>query len=89
MGLIYDAILHLHKRSDYLVKDVSKWFVSEDDFIKHANICEIRQLNKRSLLDRLYGLTDNGADIFEDKMSGRGKLSIARYKVNNKIIESA
>ena len=70
------------------MKDENKWFVYADDFIKHADICEIRQLNKRSLLDRLDGLTYNGADIFKAKMSGRGKLSIARYKVNNKIIES-
>lgn len=79
----------MRKHSAYLVKDENKWLVYADDFIKHADICEIRQLNKRSLLDRLDGLTDNCADIFETKMSGRGKLSIARYKVNNKIIESA
>lgn len=71
------------------MKDENKWFVYADDFIKHADICEIRQFNKRFLLDRLDGLTDNGADIFEAKMSERGKLAIARYKVNNKIIESA
>ena len=71
------------------MKDANKWFVYADDFIKHADTGEIRQLNKQSLLDRLGGLTDNGADIFESKMSERGKLSIARYKVNNKINESA
>lgn len=79
----------MRKHSAYLVKEVNKWLVYANDFIKHADICEIRQLNKRSLLDRLDGLTGNGTDIFEAKMSGRGNLSIARYKVNNKIIESA
>ncbi|WP_413539626.1 hypothetical protein [Aerococcus viridans] len=66
------------------MKDANKWFVYADDFIKHADTGEIRQLNKQSLLDRLGGLTDNGADIFESKMSERGKLSIGDIRLTIK-----